>query len=314
MNSLNLHSVFTGNPGTGKTTIVKMLGKIYHRMGLLSKGHVVEADRATLVAEYIGQTAPKTKKAIENARGGILFIDEAYSLAREDDEKDFGKEVIEVLLKEMSDDKGDIAIIDAGYPKKMQVFLDSNPGLKSRFVHYFHFDDYLPEELFHIALRAAYQKEIVLTPEADYCLQDELVEAYRKRDDSFGNARFVFAVMEEIKHNMGLRLMVGCSQMGELTKEQLQTVEEEDLKGVFSERQRKKLKLTVNEKLLKQSLQELHALVGLQQIKQELNELIKLVRYYHEIGRDVIHRFSLHAIFTGNPGTGKTTEIGRAHV
>ncbi|MFN6040027.1 MAG: AAA family ATPase, partial [Bacteroidota bacterium] len=304
--NLNLHSIFTGNPGTGKTTVVKMLGRIYHKMGLISKGHVVEADRATLVAEYIGQTAPKTKKVIDSARGGILFIDEAYALAREDDEKDFGKEVIEVLLKEMSDGKGDIAIIGAGYPKKMQHFLDSNPGLKSRFAHYFHFDDYLPEELFLIALYAAKQKEIVLTQEAEKFLKEHLVESYRKREESFGNARFVFGIMEEIKHNMGIRLMK-TYEMNTLTKEQLQTIEIDDLKGVFTTKQSKKLVLNINEKHLNEALNELSELIGLENIKQEVNELIKLIRYYNDIGKDVVSKFSLHTIFTGNPGTGKTT-------
>ncbi len=304
--NLSLHSVFTGNPGTGKTTVVKMLGKIYQKMGLISKGHVVEADRATLVAEYIGQTAPKTKKVIDSARGGILFIDEAYALAREDDEKDFGKEVIEVLLKEMSDGKGDIAIIVAGYPKKMQTFLDSNPGLKSRFSHYFHFDDYLPEELYLIAQYAAKQKEIVLTSDADKYLKEQLTEAYRRRDETFGNARFVFGVMEEVKHNMGIRLMK-TADMNLLTKEQLQTVEYDDLRGIFTAPESKKLTLKVNDKHLNEALAELNELVGMENIKQEINELVKLIKYYNDIGKDVVSKFSLHSIFTGNPGTGKTT-------
>ncbi|MBC7864019.1 MAG: AAA family ATPase [Bacteroidia bacterium] len=305
--NISLHSIFTGNPGTGKTTIVKMLGKIYQKMGLLTKGHVVEADRATLVAEYIGQTAPKTKKAIDTARGGILFIDEAYALAREDDDKDFGKEVIEVLLKEMSDGKGDIAIIGAGYPKKMQTFLDSNPGLKSRFGHYFHFDDYLPEELYSIALYAAAQKEVVFTEDADRFLKEQLIESYRKRDESFGNARFVFGVIEEAKHNMGIRLMKSVPDMNELSKEQLQTIEYDDLKGIFTATQSKKLTLKVNDKHLNEALAELNELVGMQNIKDEVSELVKLIKYYNDIGKDVVNKFSLHSIFTGNPGTGKTT-------
>jgi hypothetical protein len=153
--SISLHSVFTGNPGTGKTTVVKLLGKIYQKMGLLSKGHVHEVDRADLVGEYIGQTAPRVKDNIEKARGGILFIDEAYALARPDDSKDFGREVIEILIKEMSDGPGDIAIMAAGYPKEMQEFTNFNPGLKSRFKYYFHFEDYTPDELIKIAEFAA---------------------------------------------------------------------------------------------------------------------------------------------------------------
>ena len=131
--NMKLHSVFKGNPGTGKTTLAKLLGKIYHKMGFLSNGKLVEVGRVELVGQYIGQTAPKVKDAIEKARGGVLFIDEAYSLVRnEDDDKDYGKEVIEVLVKEMSDGKGDIAFFVAGYPAEMDVFLNSNPGLKSR--------------------------------------------------------------------------------------------------------------------------------------------------------------------------------------
>ena len=128
---VNLHVVFTGNPGTGKTTVARMLGRIYKKLGLLSKGHVHEVDRADIIGEYIGQTAPKVKDAIEKARGGILFIDEAYALARGgDDSKDYGREVIELLIKEMTSGKDDLAIVVAGYPKEMETFLLSNPGFK----------------------------------------------------------------------------------------------------------------------------------------------------------------------------------------
>jgi AAA+ superfamily predicted ATPase len=149
---IDVHSVFIGNPGTGKTTVAGMMGQLYKKMGLLSKGHVHEVDRVDLVGEYIGQTAPKVREAIEQARGGVLFIDEAYSLARSsDDTKDFGREVIEILVKEMSNGPGDLAVVVAGYPKEMRQFLDSNPGLKSRFKLYFEFQDYLPQELSAIA-------------------------------------------------------------------------------------------------------------------------------------------------------------------
>lgn len=304
---LSLHSIFTGNPGTGKTTVVKMLGKIYQRMGLLTKGHVVEVDRSALVGEYIGQTAPKTKKAIDSARGGILFIDEAYALARSDDDsKDFGKEVIEILLKEMSDGPGDIAIIGAGYPKEMQTFVESNPGLKSRFTQYFHFDDYLPEELYDIALFASKKVEVTFSQEADSYLKEQLTEAYRRRDEHFGNARFVNGVVEEAKMNMGLRLMKS-ENMESLGHEELSTIQLDDLQTIFLADQKKKLNLKINEKQLQAAMAELNEMSGMEKIKQDINELVKLIRFYNETGKDVVSRFSLHAVFTGNPGTGKTT-------
>ncbi|HXB39913.1 MAG TPA: AAA family ATPase [Bacteroidia bacterium] len=305
--NMSLHGVFTGNPGTGKTTIVKMLGRIYKKMGLISKGHIIEADRASLIGEFIGQTAPRTKKAIDQARGGILFIDEAYALARgDDDSKDFGKEAIEVLLKEMSDGVGDIAIICAGYPKQMEIFIDSNPGLKSRFSNYFHFDDYLPEELFAIAQYAAQNKEVKFSLEAENFLREELINVYRKRDESFGNARYVHAVVEESKMNMGSRLMKN-PELDKLSNDDLQTISLADMKTVFTHAEGKKLHLKINDKHLASALAELNALTGLDNIKQEVNELVKLIKFYNETGKDVINKFSLHSVFTGNPGTGKTT-------
>jgi SpoVK/Ycf46/Vps4 family AAA+-type ATPase len=302
-----LHSVFTGNPGTGKTTVVNMLGKLYKKMGLLSKGHVKEVDRSDLVAQYIGQTAPKVKKVIEEARGGILFIDEAYSLTRaKEDSNDFGHEVLEILIKEMSDGKGDIAIMCAGYPKEMQNFIESNPGLKSRFSHYFHFDDYMPEEMFAIADLAFNKKGVTITAEAKNFMQEMLVEVYRTRDDSFGNARYVYSLVDEAKMNLGLRLM-NHPNVSELSNEELSNIELADMKKVFAAQGKKKLSLEVNEKLLKEGLAELNSLTGMNNVKEEINELVKLVRFYKETGRDVLNKFSLHSIFTGNPGTGKTT-------
>ncbi|MES2285228.1 MAG: AAA family ATPase [Bacteroidota bacterium] len=304
---LNLHSIFTGNPGTGKTTVVNMLGRLYKKMGLLSKGHVKEVDRSDLVAQYIGQTAPKVKKIIEEAKGGILFIDEAYSLTRaKEDSNDFGHEVLEILLKEMSDGTGDIAIMCAGYPKEMKQFIDSNPGLKSRFNHYFHFDDYLPEEMISIAELASMKKGVMLTSDSKLFLEEMLVEAYRTRDNAFGNARYVYSIIDEAKMNLGLRLM-DTANVAELSNETLSTIEYADIEKVFKGRNTKKLKLDVNEKLLKEGLAELNALTGMSNIKEEINELVKLVRFYKETGRDVLNKFSLHSIFTGNPGTGKTT-------
>jgi SpoVK/Ycf46/Vps4 family AAA+-type ATPase len=304
---LSLHAVFTGNPGTGKTTVARMLGQIYHKMGMLSKGHVHEVDRTDLVAEYIGQTAPKTKEAIKKARGGILFIDEAYALARKDDDaKDFGKEVIEILLKELSDGPGDIAVIVAGYPKEMEVFLQSNPGLESRFAMFYDFPDYLPQELILIADQKAAKKKVEFSPAAREFLYKKLVDAYRRRSESFGNARYVNSLLDESKMNMGLRVMQ-LPEPENLTEKDISTIELPDVERIFLTKYKEMADIPVDEELLRESLGSLRSMVGLEVVKNEIDELVKLVRYYREIGKDVRQTFSLHAIFTGNPGTGKTT-------
>lgn len=303
---VQLHSVFTGNPGTGKTTVVKLLGKIYSLLGLLSKGHVVEVGRSELVAEYIGQTAPKVKEVIEKARGGILFIDEAYSLYRDDDSKDFGKEVIEVLIKEMSDGKGDIAIMVAGYPNEMNNFLNSNPGLKSRFSYHFHFPDYTPDELMQIIENKAIQMELTISEAAKNEFRKIIVNDYRNRDKTFGNARYAVSLLNEAKINMARRVM-NSSNPEMLSKEEISTIEAIDVLEILPERQDKTVRLVIDEPLLEESLSNLNTLTGLASVKKEINEMVKLVRYYNEIGKPVEQAFSMHYIFTGNPGTGKTT-------
>ena len=304
---INLHAVFTGNPGTGKTTVAKMLGQIYKQLGLLSKGHVLEVDRGDLVAEYIGQTAPKTKEVIKKAKGGILFIDEAYSLARKnDDAKDFGKEAIEILLKEMSDGDGDIAVIVAGYPNEMGTFLESNPGMKSRFSMFYDFPDYTPQELMTIAEFTTGKRGVILSKSAREFLYKKLVDAYRERDKMFGNARYVNSLIDESKMNMGLRLMQ-TKNPKELSKEEISTISEIDIEKIFAGKQRSIADIPIDEDLLKQALSTLHHMIGLNSVKNEIDELVKLVRFYKEIGKDVRQSFSLHAVFTGNPGTGKTT-------
>ena len=305
---LSLHSVFTGNPGTGKTTVASMLGKIYKSLGLLSLGGVIEVGRAELVGEFIGQTAPKVKKLLEKARGGILFIDEAYALTnRGKDGKDFGAEVVEILLKELSDGVGDIAIIFAGYPKEMKQFLLSNPGLASRLKNIIHFPDYAPDELLEIAEYAAGKRGVVLSQDATNKLHKRLVEAYRNRDDQFGNARYVIGIVEESKQHMALRLMKKGDEVEALDVELLSTISMDDVNAVFSEGVDGVISLPIDEALLKDSLNQLHQLVGLDQIKKEVDEMVKLVRYYKEIGKDIKNSFSLHSVFLGNPGTGKTT-------
>lgn len=161
------HLVFTGNPGTGKTTVARMIGKIYHALGYLSKGHCVEVDRSELVAGYVGQTAIKTQETIDKAMGGVLFIDEAYSLFVDKSENDFGREAIETLLKEMEDHRDDFVVIVAGYNEPMKKFINSNPGLKSRFNKYVHFPDYTGKELLDIFM--------LLMKKNQYIVQDELL-------------------------------------------------------------------------------------------------------------------------------------------
>jgi len=306
-NKFNLNSAFLGNPGTGKTTVAKMLGHIYKSLGLLTKGHVHEVGRVDLVGEYIGQTAPKVKKAIDKARGGILFVDEAYALSdRGNDGKDFGKEVIEVLLKEMSDGKGDLAVVFAGYPKEMQSFLNSNPGMSSRVSNHIHFPDYVPDELMEIGEYAAEKRDVKLSEDAKELLYKKIVEAYRERDEHFGNARFVNGVIEECKQNMALRLMK-AEDFEQLEGDALATVELQDVEKAFGVTDSKNVHIPVDNAALDEALKELHELIGLDEVKRDVDEMAKLVRYYTEIGRDVKKAFSMHTVFTGNPGTGKTT-------
>ena len=304
---INIHSVFTGNPGTGKTTVAKMMGAIYNKMGLLSKGHVYEVDRVDLVGEYIGQTAPKVKEALEKARGGVLFIDEAYALARSnDDSKDFGREVIEILIKEMSSGSQDLAIIVAGYPKEMKHFIDSNPGLKSRFKHYYEFVDYLPQELAEIAKFAALDKHVVLTEEAKAELDRMITRAYRDRDKSFGNARYIFDLIEKSKINLGLRLMTG-EGADELSKGELETIELQDVIKIAQNEEKLRPAIPVDEELLQISLKELNTLIGINQVKKQIEELVSIIQYHQKQGRDVLNKYFFHTVFVGNPGTGKTT-------
>ena len=308
--NFKLHTVFMGNPGTGKTTVAKLLGQIYHSLGLLSKGHVHEVGRVDLVGEYIGQTAPKVQKAIEKARGGILFVDEAYALTdRGDDGKDFGKEAIEVFIKEMSDGKGDIAIVFAGYPKEMTLFVGKNPGMKSRIQSIISFPDYKPEELKEIAEYAANKRDVKLGEEAWEFLNRKIVESYRNRDEHFGNARFVNGVIEECKQNMALRLMkMGPEEMEKMDESALSTIILEDVEKAFGISNKANVHIPIDEPLLSEALAELHSLIGLEDIKRDVDEMAKLVRYYTEIGRDVKKAFSVHSsLFVGNPGTGKTT-------
>ncbi len=305
---LNLHSVFTGNPGTGKTTVAKMLGQIYYSLDLLSHGKVMEVGRADLVGEFIGQTAPKVKKIIEKARGGILFVDEAYALTnRGDDGKDFGREVIEVLLKELAEKNNDLAIIFAGYPKEMQDFIGSNPGLYSRLRNVIHFPDYSPDELIEIAEYTAQRRGVLIDQEAKNMIHKKLVDVYRNRDEHFGNARYINGIIEESKQNLAIRLMQSGADLSTLEPEELSTITFEDIEKVFAHNANDNISIPIDEALLDDAIKQLRELVGLEELKKEVDEQTKLVRYYREIGKNIKKAFSLHTVFKGNPGTGKTT-------
>ena len=305
-NEINLHSVFTGNPGTGKTTVVKLLGKIYYAMGLLSKGHVHAVESSDLISAYVRQTGKNAKEVIEKARGGILFIDEAYMLYKEGATNDFGPEAVAALITEMSDGPGDIAIIMAGYPKEMEHLINSNPGLKSRIRNHYHFDDFTPDELVDIGKYAADEKEVVLSRDALAKLKKIVTDAYRKRDRTFGNARLVNSMVDEAKMNLGIRLVRDVKEE-ELTKKMLSTIKAKDVEDLSEGDIAKRLKLDIDTPLLEEALAELNALTGLNPIKQEVNDLIRLTKYYREMDRDILKAFSLHTVFLGNPGTGKTT-------
>ncbi|MCM3171665.1 MULTISPECIES: AAA family ATPase [unclassified Paenibacillus] len=210
------HMIFKGNPGTGKTTVARIISKMLNRMGVLSKGHLVEVERADLVGEYIGHTALKTRELVKKAMGGILFIDEAYSLAR-GGEKDFGKEAIDCLVKVMEDKSEDLIIILAGYPNEMGDFLEINTGLPSRFPIQISFDDYSTDELMLIAMKMATEKDYNITSDAMIKLK-ELIQYEKDIRNHFSNARYVRNVIEKAIRHQAVRLM---GRPGNISKQNL---------------------------------------------------------------------------------------------
>lgn len=221
---ISYHCVFTGNPGTGKTTVARIVAEIYRDLGILKKGHLVETDRSGLVAEYVGQTAVKTNKVIDSALDGVLFIDEAYSLAPSSS-NDFGHEAIATLLKRMEDDRARLIVILAGYGPEMQTFIDANPGLQSRFNRYIHFDDYAPDELLAIFELNLKTHQYKMSDSAKAILKTHLDKAVAKKDKNFGNGRFVRNIFENTLQNQATRL----SAMDDISKEALQLIVDEDI-------------------------------------------------------------------------------------
>ncbi|MGS2760987.1 DUF4236 domain-containing protein [Sinomicrobium sp. M5D2P9] len=224
--SISCHIVFTGNPGTGKTTVARIVARIYKHLGILTGGHLVETDRSGLVAGYTGQTAVKVNNTVNSALSGILFIDEAYALVGENKD-DFGKEAVATLIKRMEDERDKLVVVLAGYPGEMANFIETNPGFKSRFNRYIHFPDYTPGELYDIFMSKCQKLDYYLTEEATTKLKMVLETAYVARDKSFGNGRFVRNVFEKTLEQQANRI----AREPNLTKEILTTITDTDIRG-----------------------------------------------------------------------------------
>ena len=227
---ISYHLVFTGNPGTGKTTVARMIARLYYLMGILPEGQLVETDRSGLVAGYLGQTAIKTQKVIQEALGGVLFIDEAYSLAN-DKEDSYGKEAIETILKAMEDHREELVVIVAGYDNLMHSFIDSNPGLRSRFNKYFYFPDYNGEELLRILQRFCESNGYNLSEDSIPMLTEKLNEMFENREEHFGNARTIRNLFEHTINNQANRL----ASNNRITDAELMELSLEDIMNALEE-------------------------------------------------------------------------------
>ena len=295
---MTYHMVFTGNPGTGKTTVARIVARAFRALGIAKTGQLVETDRSGLVGRYEGETAVKTNAKIDEAIGGILFVDEAYQLVSGEND-DYGKEAIATLLKRMEDDRDRLIVIAAGYTDEMRDFLDANSGLRSRFPRMIEFADYTAPELAAIFRSMAKKNEFALAPDLDAGLDAAIAKLTAKRDRTFGNARFVRQLFEDATARQATRL----AESGELDAEALKTLALADLSA--GER-----KEDIRAPKIEDVLAELDSLVGLQPVKDEVRRLVATVRANKlraEKGLENNVTMSYNFVFTGNPGTGKTT-------
>jgi probable Rubsico expression protein CbbX len=221
-----LHMAFTGNPGTGKTTVALRMAGILHRLGYSRKGHLVSVTRDDLVGQYIGHTAPKTKEILKRAMGGVLFIDEAYYLYRPENEKDYGQEAIEILLQVMENQREDLTVILAGYTDRMNTFFQSNPGFRSRIAHHVVFPDYSDEELLLIAEKLTGDAEYRLSPDARAALREYI--SLRRQQPNFANARSIRNAFDRARLRQAMRL---CELEGAIGSAELVTLEADDIRG-----------------------------------------------------------------------------------
>ncbi len=286
----SLNMIFTGNPGTGKTTIARVAASMFKDMGLLKKGHLVETDRGGLVAEYVGQTAKKTDELFRSALGGVLFIDEAYALS---DNGSFGKEAIDTLVKLIEDYRGEIVVILAGYKKEMADFMKSNSGLESRFPLAIDFPDYQPNELYAIALNQISAKGFTITGDAKSVLKEQIDLAHKSSTAYSGNGRMVRNMIEKIMRNQSARI----ASIEDVSKEGLTQIIPEDIEVNNTHTTAFDLEKA------------LASVVGLTDVKNYVRSLHARLRMQNErkkLGLPMDSTLTLHMIFKGNPGTGKT--------
>ena len=292
------HYVFTGNPGTGKTTVARIMADIFKTLGVVARGQLVEADRSKLVAGFSGQTAIKTNQLVDQAMGGVLFIDEAYTLKSSDGDT-FGAEAIDTLLKRLEDDRGKFICIVAGYTDQMHDFIDTNPGLKSRFTQTIHFDDYTPDELTEIFLKLAAGKNFTVDEDTKAAIHRLFEQLYLRRDKNFGNAREARRIFNESVERQSQRLIKQMttpgfqeSDMFALTKEALPMSQSEAARP------------------LDVVLNELEEFIGMRSVKDSIRRLAVQSMFMKQraaMGAGNVQQMAMNFILTGNPGTGKTS-------
>ena len=292
------HYVFTGNPGTGKTTVARIMADVFRSLGILSRGQLVEADRSKLVAGYSGQTAIKTNQLIDSAMGGVLFIDEAYTL-KSNDQDSFGSEAIDTLLKRLEDDRGKFICIVAGYTDNMHDFIDTNPGLKSRFTQTIHFEDYTPDELTQIFINLASGKKFTVDEETRGAIHRQFEQLYLRRDKNFGNAREARRIFNEAVERQSQRLITEMNNPN-FTNEDMYRITVADLAVGQSEKIRP----------LDEVLNELDDFIGMLSVKNMIRRLAVQSMFMKQraaLGAGKVQQMAMNFILTGNPGTGKTS-------
>ena len=292
------HYVFTGNPGTGKTTVARIMADIFKTLGVVARGQLVEADRAKLVAGYSGQTAIKTNQLVDQALGGVLFIDEAYTLKSNDGDT-FGSEAIDTLLKRLEDDRGKFICIVAGYTDQMHDFIDTNPGLKSRFTQTIHFDDYTPDELTEIFLHLADGKNFTIDDETRAAIHRQFEQLYLRRDKNFGNAREARRIFNEAVERQSQRLVKLMNDPG-FQETDMYSLTKDDLPMAQTEAVRP----------LDEVLNELDEFIGMRSVKNSIRRLAVQSMFMKQraaMGAGKVQQMSMNFILTGNPGTGKTS-------